>query len=66
MMETILASSPESLGGLTTLIQATTLKDFDGENVIEFVSFASGALEQLHNNNALPVDILSIMVNALK
>jgi hypothetical protein len=66
MMETILASSPESLHGLTMQIQTTTHKDFDGENVIELVIFAHGALEQLHNNNALPVDILSIMANALK
>jgi hypothetical protein len=66
MLETILASSPESLRGLTTLIQTTTLKDFDGENVIEFVSFARGAMEQLRNNAALPIDILSILANALK
>jgi hypothetical protein len=66
MMETILASSPESLHDLTTLIQTTTLKDFYGKNVIEFMSFASGALEQLRNNSALPVDILLIMANALK
>jgi hypothetical protein len=39
MMETILASSPESLHGLTMLIQTTTLKDFDGKNVILICEF---------------------------
>jgi hypothetical protein len=66
LMQTILAASPESLRGLTTVLQSTTLKDFDGENVSEFVSFARGAIEQLRNNMALPIDALSIVANALK
>jgi hypothetical protein len=66
LMTTILACSPESLRGLTTLIQTATLKDFDGENVVDFVSFARGTVEHLRNNDALPIDILSIITTALK
>jgi hypothetical protein len=66
MMENILTSTPESMRGLTTIIQDTKLSDFDGENVTEFVSFARGAIEQLRNNNALPTDVLSLVAQALK
>jgi Zinc knuckle len=66
MMENILASTPESMRGLTTIIQDTKLSDFDGENVTEFASFARGAIEQLRNNNALPTDVLSLVAQALK
>lgn len=66
MMENILGSSPESLRGLISVLQTTTLKSFDGENVTEFVSFARGAVEQLQNHNALPIDALTILANALK
>lgn len=66
MLENILASSPESMRGLTTTLQETKLTDFDGENVVEYMSFVHGAIEQLRNNNALPVDVLPIVANALK
>lgn len=66
MLENILASSPESLRGLINVLQNTSLKDFDGENVIEFVSFARGAIEQLKNNGALPHDALALVASALK
>lgn len=66
MLDNILASTPESMRGLTNILQETTLKDFDGENVTEYVSFTRGAVEQLKNNNALPIDVLSLVANALK
>jgi hypothetical protein len=67
MLDNILASFPESMRGLTTIfLQDTTLTDFDGENVTEYVSFIRGAIEQLQNNNALPINVLSIVANALK
>jgi hypothetical protein len=66
MLDNILASSAESLRGLIQVLQSTTLKDFDGESVAEFVSFARGAVEQLRNHNALPIDALSLLANALK
>jgi hypothetical protein len=42
------------------------LKEFDGKNVTQYVSFACGAIEQLRSNEALPFDIMSIVANALK
>jgi hypothetical protein len=66
MLDNILVSSPKSMRGLTTILQDTMLTDFDGENVTEYVSFIRGAIEQLQNNNALPIDVLSIVANALK
>ena len=65
-MENILASTPESVRGITTVLQETKLSDFNGENVTEFVSFARDTIEQLRNNNALPTDVLSLVANALK
>jgi hypothetical protein len=66
LMQNILASTPESLQGLTHVLETTTLKEFDGENVTQYVSFARGAIEQLRNNEVLPFDIMSIVANALK
>jgi uncharacterized membrane protein YgcG len=66
LMQNILASTPESLRGLTSVLETTTLTDFDGENVTQYVSFARGAIEQLRNNEALPFNILSIVATALR
>jgi hypothetical protein len=66
MIHLILASSAQSLRGLTLQLEKLTIKDIDGENVADYVSFARGAIEQLRNNNALPIDVLTILVDALK
>ena len=66
MIDNILASTPESMRGLTTILQETKLSDYNGENVTEYVSFARGAIEQLRNNHALPTDVLWLISKALR
>lgn len=48
------------------MLQDTSLKDFDGENVTEFASFSRRAIEQLRINDAMPGDVLTITATALK
>jgi hypothetical protein len=66
-MQNILTLTPKSLQGLTHVLETTTLKEFNGKNVTQYVSFlARSAIEQLRNNEALPFNIMSIVANALK
>ena len=66
MIDNILASTPESMHGLTMILQETKLSDYNGENVTEYISFARGAIEQLRNNHALPTDVLWLISKALR
>ena len=61
LMDVILASNEDSLRGLTTLLTKTNVKDFDGENVLKYTSFARGAIEQLTQHNRVPPDLLEIV-----
>ena len=60
-----MASSAQSLCGLTTSFQSLKLKDVDGEDVTLYASFARGAFEILHNNASTP-DALEILSKALQ
>ena len=66
MIENILASTPESMHGLTTILQETKLSDYNGENITEYISFTQDAIEQLRNNHALPTDALWLISKALR
>ena len=66
MIDNILASTLESMCGLTTILQETKLSDYNGENITEYVSFTCGAIKQLRNNHALPTDVLWLISKALR
>ena len=63
--ELVMASSAQSLRGLTTSFQSLKLKDVDGEDVTSYASFARGAFEILCNNASMPPDALEILSKAL-
>jgi hypothetical protein len=65
LLTLIQASSATSMRGLITNLQMISPVDFDGENIIEYVSFAHGAIEMLCNNRALHPDIMELLRDAL-
>ena len=56
LMNYIVATSETALRGLTSVLNKLRLKDFDGENVLNCVSFVKAAITLLKDNNQLPND----------
>lgn len=57
LMKYIVATSETALRGLTSALNKLRLKDFDGENVLNCVSFVKSAITLLKDNSQLPNDI---------
>jgi hypothetical protein len=51
---------------LTQQLEDLTVKAFDGESVITYVSIMRGVIEQLRNNNAIPRDSLVLVSDGLR
>ena len=66
MIELVQASSASSMRALTKQLEELSVKDFDGESVITYVSIMRGVIEQLRNNNAVPSDAIELIGDGLK
>ena len=66
LMNLIVATSKKSLRSLLNKVSSLKLSDFDGEDVNKAVSFLRGAVLILKDNDALPSDFLTLVINIFK
>ena len=66
LQQLVLSTSEKSLRSLTNKLARLTIADFPGEDVTKAVSFIRGAVLILKDNNALPSDIITQVLQIFK